>query len=260
MEIETTGVPPFLPEKGEQISNRISPPLSQLLQLGVRKELVHVIQGASTGKIGVLDLPQPVTVKVGKVDLAHTTQDGTIIINPPRMDKYMSERFKGNKKKAGHAIHKVLEEELLHAVHQSCPGFTTSTKLIGQAALEGDMLPLQAVTTALSLYKRCQGAQERLSAGTVLVNPQLLQQGFGEMLRMSAQFHVTGETTEMAIKPWTSDQQQQLEQIANNSISRWHNQLDSGRFGMRTRNQYRLLCQVLKASQATPEKHEKNTK
>jgi len=198
-------------------------------------------------------------MEISPVDLAHADHTGTIYFNPKHISKGLHERFKGDKAKAAKATNKIFEEELLHAVHQTCPGFTASAKLIGQAALEGDMKPLQTVATALSLYRRCQGDHKKISPGTLLINPPLLMQGYGELLRMSAQYHLTGETTEMVIRPWSQTQQSQLSKIGRESVTRWHKQIESGDLGSRCRNQYRLLCQVLRATQATPEQSTNKT-
>jgi len=222
--------------------------LKELGNLGVSKAVVGKIDQAMEGNISGEALPQHITLRKNTtIDLAHADHEGCISFNPESISQGLRARFGENHEKTKLAANKIFEEELLHAVHQTCPGYTKAAKLFGDAALEGDIKPLQAVATALSLYRRCQGGTGRIAAGDLLVNPELLEQGFGELLRMCAQYKMTGTTTEMTIKPWNARQQQDLQQISDNSISKWCQELETGTWGLRCRNQYRLLCKVLEA-------------
>lgn len=220
--------------------------LGELQEMGVSQQVLakiaHAMQGTIKGEV----LPKSVTLqKDSGIDLAHADQQGCISYNPQRIKKGMEERFSKSPAERQIAVSKIFEEELAHAVHQSCPGYSKAAKLFGEAALEGDLKPLQAAATALSLYRRCMGGTGRMSAGDLLVNPSLLEQGFGELLRMCAQLQTSGVTTEMAIKPWNPQQQNDLKQIADNHIAGWCQELERGTWGLRCRNQYHLLCRVL---------------
>jgi hypothetical protein len=225
--------------------------LGALQELGVSPQVLAKIAQGMQGSVGGEPLPKAITLREDRtIDLAHADHQGCISFNPQRIQSGMAERFARFPEKHEVAVSKIFEEELVHAVHQSCPGYRKAAKLFGDAALEGDLKPLQTVATALSLYRRCMGGSGRVSAGDLLVNPDLLEQGFGELLRMCAQYQTTGVTTEMVVKPWNDRQQRDLQQrdlqqIADTSIASWCKELEQGSWGLRCRNQYHLLCRVL---------------
>lgn len=226
--------------------------LKGLGDLGVNSQVLEKISKCLDGLIAGEKLPRPISLREDtSIDLAHADHHGCISFNPQRIKQGLRNKFGENQAGQKTAASKIFEEEMIHAVHQSCPGFAKAAKLFGEAALEGDMRPLQTAATALSLYRRCMGGSGRVTAGDLLVNPGLLEQGFGELLRMCAQYKMTGSTTELVISPWTNQQKRDLQQISETSINNWCQELDKGSWGLRCRNQYRLLCRVLEPESGT---------
>lgn len=214
---------------------------------GVSASIVDKLEEAGEGAIGGIKLPGKIAVvPSSEIELAQADLTGTIAFNPKGLAAIIA-RFSDDKS-ACLAVSKIMEEELLHAVHQLCPSFAVSASLFAKAATCGDMAPIKAAASALSLYQRCSSpsaGQTQLSMAALATNPALMQQGFGELLRMAAQFHVTGIPTELAIRPWNKLQMDQLGQISRSKMASWHKELDAGNWGVRARNQYRLLCSIL---------------
>lgn len=221
--------------------------MKALEELGVDDGLLQRIEGATKGKVGKTELLGKVGLEINQgVDLVHADSKGTIQLNPARLEELAVTRF-GSIEAGAPTVSKILEEELLHSIHQMCPGYVPAARLFAEAATQGDTAPLQAAATAFSLYERCNsGKSGKTSMAALATNPKLLEQGYGELLRMTAQYSCTGKTTEMMIKPWKAEQLDQLEKIGKAQIMAWHKEIESGNWGQRCRNQYRLMCAVLK--------------